>query len=238
MTQARNGLRRSLAMQPPYLPAQDAAFDSWFNNFSTLITGSPTTYGLIAGDATTIAASFTAWNAAYLLAVTPATRTSVTIAGKDAQRTLSEAVIRPYATAISRNPAVLNSDKIDVGVNLPNSGRTPVPPPLTVPALSLVTAIHFLHTLAYRDTSTPTTKAKPQGAIGVELWRVIATAPATDVNLASQVGVFTKSPNSIGYTAPDVGKTATYWGRWVTRSGPGGQAQVGPWSAPLSVGII
>lgn len=225
-------------MQPPYLPAQDAAFDTWFNNFSTLLTGSPTNFGLVAGDATTVATSFTAWNSAYVAATTPATRTAVTIAAKDAQRTLSEAVLRPYAVDISRNPAVTNADKTAIGVSLPNSSRTPIPPPLTVPALTLVGAIHFLHTLAYRDTSTPTTKAKPPGAIGVEMWRVVSTLPSTDVSLANQIGVFTKSPNNIGYTTPDVGKTATYWARWVTRSGPGGQVQVGPFSAPLSVGII
>jgi hypothetical protein len=225
-------------MQGPYIPAQDGQFDIWFANFSTLLTASPTTYGLVAGDAVIVAAAQAAWNAAYLLATNPVTRTPVTIADKDTQRTASEATVRPYATSISRNPAVTNMDKTAIGVNLPNTARTPVPPPTTQPTLSLVTAQHFTHTLAYKDTSTPTTKAKPPGAIGMEVWRVVQVGPSTDPATATQIGVFTKSPNVVGYTSPDIGKTATYWGRWVTRSGPGGQSQTGPFSAPLSVVII
>lgn len=225
-------------MQAPYLPAADAAFDAWFANFSALITANPTDFGLVSGDATTIAASFTSWHAAYLLATNPSTRTSPAIAAKDAERFSAEAVIRPYATQISRNPAVLNADKTAVGVNLPNTSRTPVPPPTTQPTLSLVSAIHNLQTLAYRDSATPTTKAKPPGAIGMELWRTIATTPATDPSAAELVGIVTKSPANIGTSSGDAGKFATYFGRWTTRSGPGGVAQVGPWSAPLAVVIV
>lgn len=225
-------------MQTPYIPAPDALFDAWLTNFSALITAAPATYGLTAPNAVTIAAQQAAFNAAYLIATNPATRTTPSIAAKDAARNLAELTVRPFAIDISRNPAVTNLDKTAVGVNLPNTARTPVPPPLTVPGITLVSAIHFLHTLAFRDTSTPTTKAKPFGAIGMELWRTLAVGPSVDPTTATQIGVLTKSPNSIGYTAPDIGKTATYWGRWVTRSGPGGNAQSGPFSAPLAVLVI
>lgn len=225
-------------MQAPYLPPRDVDFEDWFRNFSTLLTASPTTYGLVAGDATAVATRYTAWHAAYLLATNPATRTSPTIATKDSERILSESLLRTYAVQISRNPAVSNGNKTAIGVNLPNTARTPVPPPTTVPTLALVQAIHFLHTLSYKDTSTPTVKAKPAGAIGMEVVRTIATGATSDPFAAVSYGTLTKSPAQIGYTAGDVGKTATYWGRWVTRSGPGGQAQAGPFSAPLVVVII
>lgn len=234
----RISAKQSSTMQAPYLPPADPAFDAWFANFSALITANPTDFGLVSGDATTIAASFTAWHTAYLAATNPATRTSPTIAAKDAERLNSEALIRPYATQISRNPAVDNADKTAVGVNLPNSARTPVPPPTTQPTLSLVSAIHNLQTLAYRDSATPTTKAKPPGAIGLELWRTMATAPAVDPSAAQLVGIVTKSPSAQGTNTGDAGKFATYFARWTTRSGPGGMAQVGPWSAPLAVVVV
>jgi|SRR5579862_9695979 len=224
--------------QAPYIPAPDADFDNWFNNFSTLITASPTTYGLVSGDATTIAASFTAWHTKYVAATDPTTRTSPTVAAKTAQRALSEQLVRPYAISISQNPAVTNLAKTAVGVNLPNTARTPVPPPTTAPALSLASAIHNQQVLNYYDTSTPTTKSKPAGVIALELWQYIGVAPGTDVSLANLYGSLTKSPATIGTSSGDVGKIATYWGRWSTRSGPGGQNQTGPWSAPLSVAIV
>jgi hypothetical protein len=227
-----------MPQQAPYLPAADAAFDAWSANFSDLITLAPTTYGLITGDATAIAAVVDPWHTAYLAATNPGTRTSVTIAAKDAARTAAEPVLRSYATTISRNPSVTNEDKTAVGVNLPNTARTPVPPPTTQPVLVLVSAVHNQQVLRYYDTSTPTTKAKPQGAIGIELRQSIATTPGTDPDTAPTWGIATKSPVIIGTSSGDVGKIATYWARWTTRSGPGGVSQAGPWSAPVSIAIV
>ena len=38
-----------------YIPSRDAELGQWWTNFSTLISGSPGTYGLVAGDAANIA---------------------------------------------------------------------------------------------------------------------------------------------------------------------------------------
>lgn len=225
-------------MQSPYIPGKDSLFALWLANFATLIAATPATYGLVVGDATVITAANTAFQAAYTLSTDPLTRTSVTVAAKDAARAAAQATVRPYAVTISRNPAVDNGDKVAVGVNLPNSSRTPIPAPTSFPALSLVSAQPLVHVLAYRDTSTPTSKAKPFGATGVELVRAVGIAPAVDPSAGKPVLNATKSPVQVPQEAGDVGKLATYFARWVTRSGPGGVAQSGPWSAPLTVGII
>jgi len=222
-------------MQAPYLPPPDAAFDAWSQNFSTLITADPTTYGLIAGDATAIAAVVDAFHTAYGLASNPVTRTAVTIAAKDAARVAAEPVLRDYAQQISRNAGVDNSDKTAVGVNLPNTARPPIPQPTTQPQLALVSSVHNLQVISYKDSATPTTKAKPFGAIGIDLRVSISLTPAASPDNVPPFGVITKSPVNIGMLSGDAGKTARYWGRWVTRSGPGGMAQYGPWSAPMDV---
>lgn len=224
-------------MQAPYLPPADPAFDAWSQNFSALITAIPTDYGLVAGDATAIAAVVDPFHTAYLLAINPATRTAVTIADKDAARTAAEPVLRAYAQQISRNPAVSNMDKTAVGVNLPNSARPAIPQPTTQPQLSLVSSIHNLQTIAYKDSATPTTKAKPFGAIGIDLRVSISLTPAASPDDVPPFATLTKSPANIGMQSGDAGKTARYWGRWSTRSGPGGMAQFGPWSAPMDVVI-
>lgn len=224
--------------QSPYIPAQDSALDAWSANFAALITALPATYGLIAGDAVAINAVVTPWHAAYLLAINPATRTPVTIADKDAAKTAMLPVLRGYAQTISRDPSVANMDKTAVGVNLPNSARPPIPAPTTQPTLALVSAVHNQQTLSYKDQSTPTTKAKPFGVIGLDLRQKIAVAAATGPDDCAPLGVVTKSPTVIGTDSGDVGKLATYYGRWATRSGPGGKAQFGPWSAALVVAIV
>lgn len=222
----------------PYIPASDAGFDTWLNNFATLIAATPTVYGLVAGDATAITAQKTAWNTAYALVVNPATKTSVTVAGKDAARATAEAVVRPYAVQISNNSGVDPSDKTAVGVTVKKTIPTPVPPPTTSPTLSLVTATPLAHQLAYRDTSTPTSKSKPAGAIQIQLNRAVGIAFTVDPEAASFYGMWTKSPNVSSFDAGQAGMKCTYFARWVTRGGPGGASQFGPWSAPLQLMVM
>lgn len=225
-------------MNPPYIPANDAGFNNWVVNFDTLLTAAPTTYGLVAGDATAVAAVVAPWVAAYALATNPSTRTPVTIADKDAARLAAENLIRPLAVSISLNGGVANMDKTAIGVTVRITTPTPVPPPTTQPALSLESAVHNVHFLRYYDTTTPDTKAKPPGVTGLQIFRSIGTTPASDPTTATYVDTWTKSPNTVGYDGTNVGKIATYFGRWVTRSGTGGQSAVGPWSAPLAVAIV
>jgi hypothetical protein len=224
--------------QPSYIPPKDADFDVWLQNFTTLLTATPTDYGLVAGDATVCAAQYTAWHPAYLAATNPATRTAPTVAAKDGARVTAVNTIRPYAQQISKNMAVSDLLKVGIGVNLPNNVPVPIPAPLTSPALLLQSASPQVHQLQYRDSTTPLTKAKPFGAVGIEIWRSVGTVAATDPAQCSLYETWTKTPNTSQFDVGDVGKTATYFGRWVTRSGPGGSNQPGPWSARLVVVVL
>lgn len=217
-----------------YIPAKDADFDAFFNNFQTLIAANPTDYGLVAGDATAITASYNTWHASYLLATNPDTRTTPVIAQKDANRTASVALIRPYAQQISRNDAVSPELVTGLGLNLPNPTRPPIPPPLTFPVLGLISLAPRTINLRYTDSALGASKQKPVGAIGMELVAVVGVAPAVSPENGRALGTFTKAPLVASFDAADQGKTATFFGRWVTKSGAGGKAYVGPWSAPLS----
>lgn len=224
-------------MAAPYIPNKDADFNDWIVNFSTLLSANPTNYGLVAGDATAVATVKTAWVTAYTAATNPATRTSATIATKDGARATAEATIRPYAIRIRDNAAVSDALKIGIGVTIPNTTPTPIPAPTTAPVVSLVSAIPLEQTLAYKEVGS-LGKAKPFGAIAVELWRSVGTVPAVDPAQCDYVGSYTKTPLKQAFDPADQGKTVTYFGRFHTRSGPGGVAQVGPWSSPLSMVIM
>jgi hypothetical protein len=224
-------------MANPYLPASDANFNDWLLNFSTKLTASPATYGLIAGDATAVAGVTTTWSAAYLAATSPATRTPVTIAAKDAARSAAEAMVRPYASRISVNPAVTNPNKIAIGVTVRSTTPTPIPPPITAPTLDLKSAISGVQTLNFKQPGA-VGKAKPYGVVGVQLFASIGTVFATDPDQAVYIGVATKSPSTQTFAPTDIGKKVTWFARWVTRSGPGGIAQPGPWSDALNLIIM
>ena len=221
-----------------YVPAPDALFSAWLLNFSTKLTASPATYGLIAGDAVIVAAQNTAFQAAYLAAITPATRTGSTIAAKDAARATAESVVRPYAQRIKVNPAVSNAARVDIGVTVDAFPPTPIPAPTSSPVLMLMMATPLQHTMQYRDALTPTSKAKPYGVKQLALFVTVGVAPAVDPDAALYRGGFTKSPMNIGFESSQRGKVATYFARWENGSGPGGVAARGPWSDPVSVIII
>lgn len=223
---------------PSYIPAPDAGFESWLLNFTTLLTAAPTTYGLIAGDAVICAAEYTDWHTKYLAATNPATRTAPAIAAKDAARAHAESVVRPYAQRIKVNPAVTNASRAAIGVTINSFPPTPIPAPLTSPALILVSAQPNNATLQYRDSATPTSKAKPYGVKQCSVCVTIGVAPAVDPDAARYAGGYTKSPMQLGFESGDRGKYATVFARWENGSGPGGVGAFGPWGAPISFIIL
>lgn len=221
-------------MAASYIPTTDADYNAFFSNFQTLIDATPTAYGLVTADATIITAAWTAWNAAYLLATNPTTRTSPNIAAKDAQRASSIAVIRPYAQIVSKNSGIDPALITGLGLNLANPTRPPIPAPLTNPSFTLVGQTVGQATFQYKDTSLGSTKKKPTGSIGLQVFIGIGTVPAIDPDQCVYYQTWTKSPNVAVFESGSKAKTATFFGRWVTKSGPNGTQQFGPWSDPLS----
>ena len=225
-------------MQKPYVPSKDTDFALWVANFAALLTAAPAVFGLTNAAAIIVQGVADDFALAFAMSSNPATRTGPTIVAKDAARAVADSTIRPFASSISRSAGVTDENKTAIGVNLQTVTRTPIPAPSTAPALTLVAATHGSHRLAFRDSTTPTTKAKPFGAIGVELSRAVGIVSAIDPAQSTYIGTRTKSPADVATSASDVGKLATYFARFVTRSGPSGVSQAGPWSAPLVVGII
>lgn len=217
----------------PYLPNKDADFQAWLLNFSTLLTAAPATYGLTAPDAVLVAAQETSFTAALTLATDPGTRTPATVAAKDAARVLAEATVRPFATQISRNPSVDPGDKAAIGVTIPDPSRTPVPAPTSAPVLSTRSATIGQTIIDYRDSVDPTPRKKPDGVVGLQLFTAFGTVAATDPAQLSFLQQSTKTPTAIN-TAGQSGKVLSMAARWVTRAGPGGVAQVGPFGAIVS----
>lgn len=226
-----------MASYPQYLPARDADFATWLANFDALLTATPTAFGLDAADAANVAPVAAAFAVDYPISQDPATRTPVTVAAKDAARANAEAVVRPYASSISRNPNVLDADKTAIGVTVPSVTPTPIPAPVDAPELGIEAMTPGTGKFTYK-TIGAVGKSKPFGAIGVEIRTAIGVAHTVDPNAATYVGDYTKSPFRINFQALDQGKLLTVFARFKTRSGPAGVAQTGPWSAPLQTVIV
>lgn len=213
-------------MPVPYIPTRDADLADWAANFSTKASAAPGTYGLIAADATAIAAAVATFQTAFMVAIAPATRTPVSVAAKDVAKIGMLDVVRPYAVQISMNAGVLPSDKIAIGVNPRTSGLTPVTAPTSAPVLSLIGATFLQHLLRYRDESAPSTsRAKPTNVTQLQLFGAVSATVVSDPSTLPLLGVFTKVPVTVTWDASARAKTAYYAARWQTRTG-----LVGPWS--------
>jgi len=216
---------------PSAIPLRDAEFETFLYNWKTLLTASPTTYGLTAPDAVAISAAYTAWNAAYVLASSLLTRTRATVAAKDAEKVLALSLLREQYGIIKANPSVTNENKIAIGVRVSDPVPTPIPAPTTFPVLSVRMAGPQTQELMAVDVTTPTKRSKPAGTIGMLVVRAIGTVAAVDPEQCRLLGVYTRVPFQVGeFTAGDIGKVVTYFGRWTNAKG-----QEGPWSAPVSM---
>ena len=69
----------------PYIPTKQSMFSAWLANFSSLISANPSSYGLMASDATTIAGYNTSWIAAYTPVTMASTKTPAAIAAKNTE---------------------------------------------------------------------------------------------------------------------------------------------------------
>lgn len=214
----------------PYIPARDADLNTWAANFATLIAASPTSYGLVSGDATVITGVQTAFAAGYATATSPSTRTPQTVQAKNADKISMLATVRPYAQTIANNAGVSSSAKVALGVNPRTSTPTPITTPTTNPVLTIAQAMSHQHIVRYRDTiASPSVKAKPYGVIGVQVFGTVSATPITDPAGLDFLFQTTKSPFVATWDNTDTGKQAYYSARWVTRTG-----LVGPWSAVVN----
>jgi hypothetical protein len=220
----------------PYIPSQDGLLNTWAQNFAALITAAPSTYFLAPGDAASIQAADDAYAAAYTLAIEPATRTKPSVAAKDNARSAMLLTLRSYAILIRNNQGVSDENKLALGLTVPDLTPTPIPAPDTSPILTVVAATPGEFTIRYADSATPDKKAKPFGAIGLEIF---AAAPASGVptfDTSTYMGTFTKQPLGLDVSRFTAGRLCYLWARWVTRGAPKGsqQSPTGPESTPVT----
>jgi hypothetical protein len=206
-------------MPADFIPQTDAELATWSANFEDGIDTEYATYGLTSGQATAYTTLDTAFQAAYLAAINPATRTPVTVAAKDAARTALVANARLLASIINAYPGTTNRGRTTLGLTPRGDGRTPVPTPATQPVVVIRSIGPLQHVLQIRDTETPTSRAKPPGAIAAEVWVKIDATPPASIADCVFAGRYTRNFFTMDFSGGDAGKTAYYLTRWITRTG-------------------
>lgn len=223
-------------MARPYIPNADSDFNVFALDFAGKIGTDPTAYGLTSADAAVISAAVVAWEAPYLEAASPSTRTQGAVHQKDQARRAAERIIRGFASRIRVNDDIPVALKAGLGIRPVPRSYARVLPPQSAPALTVTNIGAARHTLIARDRGSVagegTESRKPNGAIGLLLFRIVADEPARRPDKAEFLGFITRGIIESLFTTADRGKTATYFARWTNAKG-----QMGPWSIPSVVAI-
>lgn len=206
----------------PYLPSRDADLQTWAVAFSGLITATPTVYGLIAGQATTLAGLVSAYTSALALATGAATRTSVTVAAKDTAKANLVFLIQSYVAIIQGYPAITPALLSGLGLTVRSTTRTPINPPTTFPLISILSIISLNARLTISDELTPDAKKRPFGAAGMELYIKVAGPAPIDLSSMTYVGVFTRTPTDFVVPNAALGETVFMRGVWINDKGERG----------------
>jgi hypothetical protein len=212
-------------MPANYIPQKDGPCDAWAQNFATVITAAPTSYGLDAGQAsafTTLSGNYTT---ALALATDPGTRTQVTVAAKDTAKNLMVANARQLALIAQQYPGITDELLSDAGLTIRDPVRSPIPTPTTTPVLSLIANSVGQMTLRYTDSVLVNPRSKPPGAIGLQLWCLVGTAAPAGPEACLFKQLITRMPGVVTFDAADKGKQAYFYARWYTQKG-----LLGPWS--------
>lgn len=94
------------------------------------------------------------------------------------------------------------------------------------------TSQRLRHEIRFVDEATPTSRAKPKGVMGCEIWVKVGTTAPADPTEPTFLGLDTASPYVAEYPSTDPGKTAYYMLRWVTTTG-----EKGPWSETVAATV-
>jgi len=207
-----------------YLPGPDADFQAWVNNFVTYANANLAALGLVAADMTPVTANQTTWNTNFTAHIAAKNAAQAAKQSKDEARRALASVIRPLVRRLQASPAVSDAERAALGITVPSAGGT-IGAPTTAPICTIECGSRLQQTLRFVDSATPTRKAKPHGAIGVEIWNKVGATPPSGEGDLRFVAVDTNSPYVMNFDSADGGKTNYVWMRWVSPTG-----ERGPWS--------
>jgi hypothetical protein len=209
-----------------YIPANDAAFDIWFNNLVTIvlamvISATPKWTHIPLSEAELLAAAYSAWHADYLPTLVPHTHAQ-TLA-KDEARVTAHGVIRPFVGQWLMWKQVTNQQRADMGLHNPADRREFIPPPATVPELSPRAGVPRQVLVHYRDAGSAR-KGKPEDVHGIEVRWAILDHPPLDIRELVNSSFDTRSPLVLTFEEHERGKRVYMVGFWeIEREGIKGE---------------
>ena len=212
-----------------FIPPSDADFDSWLQNFVSYVAANAAALGASPAEVTALQGVQTDWDAKYPASNTAFAASLAATQAKTDSRIAGEAFIRPFVGRLQSNPSVTDAQRQSLGITVRSTTRTAVGPPASKPVASIDPSQRLRHTIAFVDELTPTSRAKPDGVQGCEIWTKVGDPVPAGPNDVHYLALDTRTPSVAEFDAADAGKTAYYMLRWISTRG-----EPGPWSQTVS----
>lgn len=215
-----------------YIPSGDADFDAWASNFDTLVLATPTAFGETSTTASALDSAFGNWHDAYTNHLAKQDEAKAFAQTKETKRAALVDLVRPMVRRMQGSPSVDASEKAQLGINVRDATPTAAGAPLSNPVLNVGTADRLRHVINFADEGTPTSKAKPAGVSGCEIWMKVGGPPPGDVSDCTFLALDSKTPYTLNFDSTDAGQTVHYLGRWMSTRG-----EAGPWAETVSATV-
>lgn len=218
-------------MKTDFVPTSDDDFDNWQRQFASYIAANLAALGLSAGDpdVAALAAATSGWEVKLPAHRLKAAEARAATRDKVDSRAEVTSVARRLARRLQVAPDVGDDERASMGLTRRDTKATRPPAPTSIPLLTLDFSQRLRIRLHFRDSDTPTSRARPRGTRGCELWIKIGGDPPTKPSDCTHLALATK-PYIAMFEAG--GPTAYFIARWMSTRG-----EPGPWSATASATI-
>jgi len=212
-----------------YIPSSDADFDAWTRNFVENVVANAAALGLSPAQVTSLQGGQADWGAKYPASNAAQAAMNSAVQAKNDSRSDYEELIRSLANIIQSSPQVTDAQRQSLGLNVRSTTRTAAAAPTSRPVATIDTSHRLRHTINFVDELTPTSRAKPDGVQGCEIWMKVGDPAPVGPRDVHYLALDTRTPYTVEFDAADAGKTAYYMLRWMSTRG-----ETGPWSATVS----
>ena len=216
-------------MATDYIPASDAEFDAWQQNLVNYVVANAAALGVSPAEVTSIQGFNGSWGTKYPASSTATAAANAATQEKNDCRTDYEDFLRPFVGRIQSSPTITDAQRQAMSITVRSTSRTAVAAPLSRPVATIDTSQRLRHTVNFVDELTPTSRAKPDGVQGCEIWMKVGDPAPAGPNDVHYLALDTRTPYTVEFEAGDANKTAYYMLRWIST-----RAETGPWSATVS----
>lgn len=161
-------------MPADFMPRDYNGFDTFQRILLKNVQAKLGPWGIPAAAFNSLQALQTKWDAAHSKARNKPSRTSTDVLIRSKTRKTYEAALRQFIRQYLRfNMAVTSSQKVGMGLTVPDDVKTRSGKPTHAPRFHIVEIADRQHRLRFSDPKRPTSRSKPKGVRTVQVYRFI-----------------------------------------------------------------